>query len=362
MSMIGDFRESKTFKFIADVSVVHWLMTITPGIVSGLAATMHGRSLEVVILYFFGVSALVLVVLHYGGLAWAKFRNQIITESVDRIPAWRSLWRLGIPVLSFAVLLFGSWIIHSKHRPAINTPTVSSNSGIPAAPAQQISPSKNNKELRKSSTPKKAQQSQPPLQQSTPAPLPPPAHVDSAIVENTGRVDGLVILNSTATAPPNGSARILDNSGQASDVMVQGSQTSTASATTPLSSEPYVYTAFSSDILIENQVICGLRTELKTDDSNSHIEVVNSSLNDPHICNWFPFLESARKNRLNIVPFLNNWKDHMVLAPPESAEQFERDWESFVKKLSDASQDERTFNSTIGGLEMHPPTFDVTKP
>lgn len=111
MTLISEVRESKLFKLIADISVVHWLITVIPGLVAGMEAATHGKPLETVILYFVGVSALVLVALHYGGLVWAKYWPRL--KSVVKPPPL-TLWRLIVPLGALLVVLSASWMIRRK--------------------------------------------------------------------------------------------------------------------------------------------------------------------------------------------------------------------------------------------------------
>jgi hypothetical protein len=112
---LSEFRESKFFKNIGDISVVHWCITVVPGLASGAAATMHGRPLETVILYFVGACALMFVLLHYGTLAWAKYWPKITQKATDEAP--RKHWRLTIPILALVVMVAFGWF--AKPKPVV---------------------------------------------------------------------------------------------------------------------------------------------------------------------------------------------------------------------------------------------------
>jgi hypothetical protein len=136
VSVLSEFRESRLFKAIADISVVHWLVTIVPGLVSGTAAAMHGRPLETVILYFVGLSALMLVVLQFGGLAWAKYWPKINQNAADASPY--KLWGLIIPGMALIVMLGVGWLAKPKPSATSTGATVATNNGASAPqPSQQ---------------------------------------------------------------------------------------------------------------------------------------------------------------------------------------------------------------------------------
>ncbi|HVA16484.1 MAG TPA: hypothetical protein VMV59_02100 [Candidatus Dormibacteraeota bacterium] len=99
MGIWSDLTESKVFTFLGKISVLHWTITIIPGLVSGIGAAMHGKPIEVVILYSVGACALTLVVLHYGRLEWEKHhKGQPSTVQ-------RRYSRLWIPALALMGLV-----------------------------------------------------------------------------------------------------------------------------------------------------------------------------------------------------------------------------------------------------------------
>lgn len=71
---IATVRDSWLFKVIADISVVHWIISTGTGAIPAGAAFMHGKSLEQVIAYFSGVAAAMLMALHYGAKLWPRGR------------------------------------------------------------------------------------------------------------------------------------------------------------------------------------------------------------------------------------------------------------------------------------------------
>lgn len=73
MNVLAEFRESKLFKLVSDISVFHWFLTVIPGLIAAVAAALHGKSIETVVLFFAGVCALAFIAVHYGGLIWAKY-------------------------------------------------------------------------------------------------------------------------------------------------------------------------------------------------------------------------------------------------------------------------------------------------
>lgn len=130
---LSEFRESKFFKAVADISVVHWFFTVGPGLASGVAAAMHGKPLETVILYFVGVCALMLIVLHVGTLVLAKYWPKIIQNEANEAP--RKSWRLAVPALALAIMLGFGWLVKSKPDTSVAT------SNGPSAPqSSQLSP------------------------------------------------------------------------------------------------------------------------------------------------------------------------------------------------------------------------------
>jgi hypothetical protein len=108
VSMLAEFRESKLFKLISDISVIHWFFTVIPGVFAAAEAVLHGKPPEIVILFFFGVCACVFVALHYGGKVWTTYIAPIQKETMDKMPG--SLKRLFIPVVALLlVVVFSLW-------------------------------------------------------------------------------------------------------------------------------------------------------------------------------------------------------------------------------------------------------------
>jgi hypothetical protein len=129
MSLLSEFRESKLFKLISDISVFHWFFTVGPGALSGIEAALHGKPLETVIAYFVGVSALAMIVIHYGGLLRDKYTRKVEQTTIEQVP--NSLRHLAIPCIALFVVIV-VWFIQSKPAPpeiakgATNAPNNSS--------------------------------------------------------------------------------------------------------------------------------------------------------------------------------------------------------------------------------------------
>lgn len=131
MSVIAEIRDSKFFKLIADISVIHWLITGTLGIVTALEAAVHDKPLETVILYFVGVCALALCALHYGARALERWEPHKAT--VRRIPG--SVKRLIVPIAALVMVLvfWFAWpkLRATKENPASpTTATAAGNNGL----------------------------------------------------------------------------------------------------------------------------------------------------------------------------------------------------------------------------------------
>lgn len=67
-SPLSAIRESKVFKAIADISVVHWCWSVVPGIGVGIGAAMRGSPLYLIVLVGLFATALTVVIIHY----WPK--------------------------------------------------------------------------------------------------------------------------------------------------------------------------------------------------------------------------------------------------------------------------------------------------
>jgi len=87
---LTDLRESKVWKMISELSVLHWIITVTPGLIAGVARRLHGMPLENSILWFVGISALTLVIVSHFKKASTSRPNY---------------WRLAIPVVAIALLM-----------------------------------------------------------------------------------------------------------------------------------------------------------------------------------------------------------------------------------------------------------------
>lgn len=116
--IIATVRDSKAFKLIADISVVYWLFTIVPGLVSGATVAVRGKPLEDVILYFAATCALCFVIAHYGAELWAKVKRGEGTNSGPTDNRVRNLWSLSVPVVALLTLLGGWFALHKYSTPA----------------------------------------------------------------------------------------------------------------------------------------------------------------------------------------------------------------------------------------------------
>lgn len=126
VNYITAIRESKTFKAIADISVVHWLWTVTPGIGASVAAILHGKPVEDVIFYFVSISALTFVALHYSGIAWKRFVKSGASENAaTAAKPSHNPWKVIAPVVGLIIVLavwFGYHIQHSLPSSAARAP------------------------------------------------------------------------------------------------------------------------------------------------------------------------------------------------------------------------------------------------
>jgi hypothetical protein len=159
VTILSELRESRLFKAIADISVVHWLFTVVPGLITGIEAAMHGKPLEIVIAYFAGLSALMLVVLHYGALAWAKYFSKIKPEGAHQ-PAGK-LWRMIIPAVALAVILGLGYLAKPKSTSTISSAPTAKDESLPAStPApQSVTDQQKSTSTQASDTPERSESS-----------------------------------------------------------------------------------------------------------------------------------------------------------------------------------------------------------
>lgn len=196
MTVLSELRESRLFKAIADISVVHWFFTVVPGLITGVEAAMHGKPLEIVIAYFVGVSALMLVVLHYGALAWAKYFSTIKPEGRDQ-PAGK-LWRIIIPAVALAVMLGLGYVAKPKSTSTIPSAPSAKDESLPASSSarQDITDQQKSTSTQVSDTLQKGESSasaatpkqrKAPLKRKTPVPTPEPLlHPEVALRQPAG--------------------------------------------------------------------------------------------------------------------------------------------------------------------------------
>jgi hypothetical protein len=113
VSMFAEFRESRLFKLVSDISVFHWFFTVVPGGIAAVGARLHGKPVEIVLLFFFGVCAFAFMALHYGALAWTKYVSHVEKQVEAKIPG--NLQRLLIPIAALLIVItFSVW---PKHTP-----------------------------------------------------------------------------------------------------------------------------------------------------------------------------------------------------------------------------------------------------
>jgi hypothetical protein len=140
MIAMQSIRESKTFKLIADFSVLHWAVTTVPGLVAGVVAAMRGRPLEDVLLYFFVISAAVLVLVYYFDVLWIKWK----TSKSSQPSKVHDNNRWGLVVLPVAFLIVvGAWFVANHKRPKVIAlqPQIETQPTGSGQPGQTTSPS-----------------------------------------------------------------------------------------------------------------------------------------------------------------------------------------------------------------------------
>jgi hypothetical protein len=406
VGVIAEVRESRLFKAIADFSVVHWLFTITPGLIAGVEARVHGKPPEIVILYFVGLCALMLVVLHYGGLAWTKYVSPKV--SLDRVPG--NIKRVFIPVVAFVVLLVWSLGFKPKTQPSIGAVTsaplpslvqqqssVHSTTSAPP-PASSTSAIEAAKQAENPRSPTKKPKPKPvstgasttagrDINESTsgdcspinngdgntttcPPPAPPPQQ--NSIVDNAGRIDGMQIVNPQVTAPPNGSATVLKTQpgSQASEVTIQSpvvsspptdSTPATASPTIPNSAA--VQLTNSSDNLIMNAVVCDPQTQavVRVEGSSPGNAIVNSSIGDVQKCRWESiviFMRDHREDIGNVVDRMGiTFEKHWSTLPEVQHIHYSNELAKLRQQLVAASNDPVVFGNVLADLEKNGPPF-----
>jgi hypothetical protein len=189
MSLIAKFRNSQFFRLLGDISVVYWVITIVPGLLSGAAALIHGKTTEIVILYFVVTCACILVILHYGELLWHKNRQQQLIPIVPR-HFQHKYWRLSIPLSALILLLI--WAAYERKLPQ----------PVPQPPPQS-EPNEQNQP--------------PPPQQSTDTKLPPTLQKKLPILEQGAkkRQKPQATPQTPTVSAPNGIAIGGDNLGSA---------------------------------------------------------------------------------------------------------------------------------------------------
>ncbi len=129
MTIVQNIRDSKVFKLIADISVVHWIVTVGPGVCASVVAATHGKSLEDVLLYFFLIFAAASFLVYYSELLYGKWKAS--RGTVEQETRYRNKnWGLAVPLLAL-VVVFGAWFVNKP--PNIIQPQIQmkSHSGTP---------------------------------------------------------------------------------------------------------------------------------------------------------------------------------------------------------------------------------------
>lgn len=62
---VARFRESTLWRTLGDFHLLHWILSGLFGVIAGFAAWMHGKPVEMILAYFFGVGAAAGIALHY---------------------------------------------------------------------------------------------------------------------------------------------------------------------------------------------------------------------------------------------------------------------------------------------------------
>jgi hypothetical protein len=120
--MLAEIRESRAYKLLGDISLIHWIIGVTPGLVSGVLAVTHGKSLEDVILYFTVASAATLIAFHYGIVLWNKLKSSG-ASLISTVAVRRSSY-VWLPVAALALLTTFYFIF--RHTPSPQTATQNS--------------------------------------------------------------------------------------------------------------------------------------------------------------------------------------------------------------------------------------------
>ena len=370
MTMMAEFRESRTFKLVADISVFHWFFTVIPGVISGVAASMHGKSLETVLAYLVGVSALAMAGVHYGSLAVARYRPRIAHET-EKIP--KSLSRLIIPFAALVVVLV-AWFIQlpTKEQTGSSPKTdlrQDAHGGIQPSAAGTESPHVD-QHRESATTTKRGHRKHQPLKlipttqpiPSTPTPIP-----TNSIIENAGQMVKVQVLGGEVAAPPGGSATILRTlpGSDTSDVKIENSHVSSAPMSTPGEGAAFHINATTNDAFVGN-VACGVSTLVTGDGSNLAPTAKDNSVNDPRSCQWQLFVNEVEHHRNDIVSFTNKWSTTMNGAwetlPENTKSKYQIELQVIQQGLISSSEDAVKFDTFVWKLRWKVPTFDVKLP
>lgn len=371
MTLLGDIWESKPFKFIANISVVHWIFTAAPGIIAALYARMRGKSLDTAILEFVAVFGFLMVVLYYGEKTYAFYRGR-----PDKTPprSIRESWpKLLIPGISFViVLVVGLWLPHSQTKSS-TTETQSASPGVASTeqphdqapePATEPPANRGTPEQKTTVRHQPKQMSKANQVKEVGAPLP-----ENSIIENAGTMRDVQVLDADVAGPPNGSATVVKTLPGSDTAGVKIERPHVSSGTNPSSITPDKLGARIQDTsgaTFRNNVVCGPPAAVHAEGTNTNILAYNNVSNDPRICNWYAFLDQALLHRNDIESFLDSWEKAEMeswSALPNKTKEANREELAHIKmQLISGSRDQVLFGETVGTLRSFPPTFQVTIP
>jgi hypothetical protein len=156
---LAEIRDSKFWKWTGEISVFHWVITTVFSIASSVAAAMHDKSLELVIVYFAVTGASILAIIHYIGL---------LTKKKADVNVKNNHWKLVIPTLALIAVVV-LWFAYprpplvSNGAPSLISEALkvppSATEPIPTESPKNITP--NSGQVRKSTNPSATKRSGP---------------------------------------------------------------------------------------------------------------------------------------------------------------------------------------------------------
>ncbi|HXM97762.1 MAG TPA: hypothetical protein VN982_04750 [Candidatus Dormibacteraeota bacterium] len=375
MSVLSDIRHSKPFQLASDISVGHWIFTILAGFVPSGGAMLAHQPFWAVVLVFIVACAAAFAAIYFLG----KQLN--------------SLERAEITVLAL-VLIFGVVIWAATHPAskvtgiARATPTVEPSPAVQQPPPPQPANFPNGKNQPRTTRRKEPEKSQPTTGPITTGPCSnvqvggsenqatvncgPPPPPSRSIVENGGKMEGLVISDGVVTSSPNSNATALKTLPGSETINptvknVRVSESPSVGATEDPRSAAFAFSknSFVSDELIVGQVSCGNRNILRAEGEAHNIEVRDSKMDDPKTCNWVQFIITALKHRKDMDVFLDKWNETMEQSwtgiSAERREEYRGELGAIRKKLVDAAKTS-DFQGVAIGMGRNPPNFEVKQP